>query len=577
MQGLAYRSDRGAAFSPALCVRCDYVHKERLKALGGRWNPAGKCWELPYTPEDWQGVLLSIPGVKPDDAVRTDLTADDSDVGRPVPEGIPPMPLRAGITPFRHQLAAYSEAIERFRKSRGGYALLFEMGCGKSLTAVGIAGRLYLDGLISRVLVVAPLAVCPVWPRELADYAGFPHEVTVLEGDAKKKRAALEKLRRPSDGLRVAVVNYESVWRLEKELLEWAPEMIISDESQRIKDPMSRQSKAMHRLGDGAKYKLILSGTPVTNSPLDFYSQYRFLSRDTFGDSWYAFRARYAVTGSEVNRATGRSYTKILGYRNMPELVEKAHRIAYRVTKAAALDLPEQVDQNLYCELEPAARRAYDDLRRHSIAELDGLPAVTAQHVITRMLRLSQVCGGYVRVDKDGYEDDPAAGKLVQVSQAKRRLFEETARDILDAGKKLVVFARFTAEIGDIMAVLCTILGPDAVRLIDGSVPGAQRGQAVEDFQHNPSVRAFVAQLQTAGLGITLTAADTAIYYSVDYSYANYEQSRARIHRIGQKNACTYLHLLARDTIDEEVMNALKFKANVADVVVDRWRELLKK
>ena len=374
----------------------------------------------------------------------------------------------------------------------------------------------------------------------------------------------------------MAVVNYESVWRLEGELAGWGPELVIADESPRITAPQRRQSKAMHQLGAAARYRLILSGTPVTNSPLDFFSQYKFLAPGIFGDSWYSFRARYAVTGSEINHATGKSYTKVLGYRNLPELVERAHSVAYRVTKASALDLPEQVDQTLYCDLEPQARRAYNDLRKHSIAQLEGLPVVSAQHVVTRLLRLSQICGGLVRVDMDGYEGDPQAGKLAQVSRAKEKLFLETAADLLDAGKKFVVFARFTAEIGTILAALDKLCGREAVRLIDGSVPAADRGRAVEEFQRDAAVRVFVAQIQTAGLGITLTAADTAVYYSLDYSYANYEQSRARIHRIGQKNTCTYLHLIARDSIDEEVLRALRFKGNVADLVVDRWRELLK-
>lgn len=576
MQNVAFRQESGQYFSPALCVRCGYAQKDGIKSNGGLWNPMERLWELPYTPEDWQSILLSVPGVCPDDSIRQDLMAEENDLLREIPEA-PPMPLKNGITPFRHQLGAYSEAFSRFRDAPGGYGLLFEMGCGKSLTAVGIAGALYQHQLIRKALVVAPLAVCPVWPREFTDYAGFPFAVSVLSGaGTEKKKQELMALERDHSGLLVAVVNYESAWRIADTLKAWKPELIIADESQRIKDPLSRQSKAMHDLARVASYRLILTGTPVNNSPLDFFSQYKFLDSSIFGDSWYSFRSRYAVTGSEVNRATGKSYTTVLGYRNLSELVQKAHASAYRVTKEAALDLPEQTSQYLYCQLEPAARKAYDDLRKNAIAELSGFPAVTAQHVITRLLRLSQICGGYVRTDIDGYEDDPQAGKLILVSKAKRKLFEETAADILEQGKKLIVFARFTAEIHDIVEILGKLIGSENLRLIDGSVPGKERGKAVEDFQTDSTVRAFVAQLQTAGLGITLTAADTAIYYSYSYSYADYEQSLSRNHRIGQKNACTYIHLVVENSVDEEVINALKFKANVADMVVDRWQELLK-
>ena len=560
---------------PRLAVTAEYIYKDTLKSLARRWDPKRKAWILPYTPEAWQSVYLSIPGIAYDDAIENELSGKEMDIDKPIPDA-PPMPIKAHIKPFRHQQGAYANAINRFYSGGQGYAYWMEMGTGKSLTAVGTVGRLYLDGRAKRVLVIAPLAVVPVWPREFADYADFEHTVAPLEGDRNKKLKALATLGRFGKGLQVAVINYESAWRIAEELIEWDADVVICDESQRIKDPQSKQSKAIHRLGREARYKLILSGTPISNSPLDVFSQYKFLDSNIFGENWFPFRAEYAITGQEVNHQTGKSYTRVIGDRDLPELVEKAHSIAYRVTKAAALDLPEQVEQTLYCELEPRARKAYNDLRKHSIAELDGLPAVTAQHVIVRLLRLSQICGGFLRTDIDGFEDDPNAGQLLPISDAKQRLFEETLDDILGAGKKVVVFARFTAEVRRICKYVGKKYGEGAYRLIDGSVKGEDRGEAVRAFQEDPGVRVFVAQIATAGLGITLTAADTAIYYSYDYSYANYEQSRARIHRIGQKNTCTYLHLAVRDSIDEEVMEVLRHKGNIATMCVDKWKELLK-
>ena len=458
-----------------------------------------------------------------------------------------------------------------------GYALLFEQGCGKSLTAVAIAGQLYQQGVINKVLVVAPLAVCPVWPREFADYAAFKHTVAVMDGTKTQKLARLHELMASGTGLQIAVVNYESVWRLEKEILAFRPSLIICDESQRIKDPMSKQSKSIHMLGDRARYKLILTGTPIANSPLDFFSQYRFLDRSIFGDSWYAFRARYATMAQEINHSTGRKYSKIVGYQHLDELVSKAHSIATRITKAQALDLPEQIDQWQYCYLEHDARKAYNELSKNSITELEYLGlAISTRHIMTRILRLSQIAGGFVKTDLDGYEEEKGAGELVAISKAKLNLLQDTLSDLLANNKKVVIFARFTAEINAIAEIVSAAVGQDGYRLIDGSVPGSTRGQAVADFQQDPQVKVFIAQIQTAGLGITLTAADTAIFYSTDYSYTNYEQARARIHRIGQKNKCTYIHLVAKDTVDEDVYEALRHKANVADMIVDNWHKLLK-
>lgn len=559
-----------------IAVVSEYRYKDAIKAIpGARWDPIKKAWILPYNAETWQDLMFSVPGITPDEAITDELIPEPEDINLEVPPH-PPLPLRSGIRPYKHQEAAFAFALQEYQRGTG-YALLMEMGTGKSLTAVAIAGQLFRDGKITRVLVVAPLAVVPVWPSELSDYAGYEYHIETLEGDRKKRLKALQRLRDDNSGaLQIAVINYESAWRLEEDLAAWHPEMIICDESQRIKEPTSAQSKGMHALGEKARYRLILTGTPITNSPLDFFSQYKFLDPDIFGRSWYAFKAKYAVEGQGINHATGKTYNQVVGYRNLAELTEKAHRIAYRVTKKQALDLPEEIDQKLYCDLEPDARKAYDQLKRDAIAEIEGLPAVTAQHIIVRLLRLSQICGGYIKTDVDGYEDDPKAGKLIKISSAKQKLFQETLDEILEEpGKKVVVFARFTAEVKEICEHCRTKYGDDAFRLIDGSVPAAERGPAVEAFQKDPRVRVFVAQIQTAGLGITLTAADTAIFYSADYSYANYEQARARIHRIGQRHVTNYIHLIARNTVDEEVMAALQHKRDVAAVVVDNWRSLI--
>src|SRR5690606_13107999 len=287
--------------------------------------------------------------------------------------------------------------------------------------------------------------------------------------------------------------------------------------------------------------------------------QYKFLDPSIFGDSYYAFKARYAVE-QPIGNSGGK---RVVGYKNMAELVQKAHSIAVRVTKAEALDLPEQVDQVMYATLEPEIQRLYNQMARESVAELSEEKVITATNVLAKLLRLSQMVGGFVG----------EGGEVQQVSRAKMNLLTETLDDLLAADKKVVIFARFLPEIRAILAELDK--RPINYAWITGDVPQSERGQAVDQFQRDDDCRVFVAQIQTAGLGITLTAADTAIFYSLDYSYANYEQCRARIHRIGQRNACTYIHLIVRGTVDEDVMDALKRKKNVADLVVDRWQEFL--
>lgn len=444
--------------------------------------------------------------------------------------------------------------MSNIRRSKS-VALLAEMGTGKTLISIGIAGALYLRGEIQKLLIVAPLSIVQVWNEEFEKFADFNYQLAVLEGTGKKKLDTLSHIK--GDGLQVAVINYESCWRMEEILVAWKPDMIVCDESTRIKNPQAKQSRALHRLGKISKHNLILTGTPVTNNPLDFFSQYKFLDESIFGTSYYAFRARYAILGGYGNH-------QIVGYKNLPELTEKAHSIAYRITKANALDLPDQMDIERKVALSTYARRKYKELEDQSFTELmNGNVQVTS--VLTKLLRLAQLTGGCMRVGE--------SNELEKVSDAKLVALEEIIDDCVDAGKKVVVFARFIPEI-DAIEMMLYKKGINYA-LIKGDVK--DRAEQVDKFQNDDSVKVFIGQIQTTGMGLTLTKADTAVFYSLDFNYSNYEQAKARIHRIGQKNKCTYIHLIAEDTVDEKVMHALKNKKDIANLVVDNWKSLFNK
>lgn len=539
-----------------LAVINSYKYKDALKQIGCRWNPEEKSWALMATPENFRKLAQAVPGLRVDKSIVAKMTesalaeAEQQSTTWDNAQPIEPMPLKT--VPFKHQVAAYNLAL-----SKPSSGLLMEQGCGKTMTAIAVAGRRFQRDEINRVLVVAPASVVPVWPKEFAIHAVFPHEVKSLEGSTAKRAEMLRSWHPDPNRLQVAVINYEATWRIEEALIAWRPDMIICDESQRIKTPGARQSKAMARLGTIARYRMILTGTPISQGPLDFYGQYRFLDRTIFGTSFWAFKSRYALVGGFENR-------QVIGYQNLDDLVKKAHSIAFRCRKTDCLDLPEQIDQVLYCDLEKDARRVYDQLVKESVAELSNEEIIIAPNVLSRLLRLSQMTGGFLRVEE----------QTSLVSKAKMALLEETLNDLLEAGKKVVVFARFIPEIEAITKMLDK--KKVAHGLIYGATPMDARGDMVDAFQTDPEVKVFVAQIQTAGLGITLHAADTAIFYSLDYSFANYDQCRARIHRIGQKNNCTYIHLVARNTVDEKVLAALAEKKSLADQVVDNWRKLLK-
>ncbi|MCR4437091.1 MAG: DEAD/DEAH box helicase [Eubacteriales bacterium] len=471
------------------------------------------------------------------------------------PKPLLPMPIKAA--PYKHQIDAFNFVCGKFglvsfqTMPSACAALLMEMGTGKSLTSIAVAGALYQAGKIRRVLVVAPLSILGVWEEEFAKFADFDYSLAVLEGSGAKKIDTLRHMR--GTPLQVAVINYESAWRLEKELAAWNPDMIIADEGHKIKTHNIAASKAMHRLGARAKYRLLLTGTVITNKAIDVFSQYKFLNPAIFGQSFYVFRNRY------FDMVGYGQHTPVLKKSMEQDLMKRLHSVAFRATKAECLDLPETTDIVRYVELEPAAMKIYRDLVRDSYAEL-GKGEVTATNILTRLLQLSQITGGFI----GGNEGGP----VQRVSTAKEEALEDIIEDVLQSGKKLVVIARFIPEI----KAICRLFEKKGIgySLLMGGVK--DREEQVAAFQNDPEVQVFIGQIATAGLGVTLTAASTMVFYSLDYSMSNFEQAKARIHRVGQKENCTYLYLTAKGTIDEKVLKALRSKADLARMLVDDYR-----
>lgn len=543
---------------------------QRLKNISGlRWNRTTRCMVGPVSLNLLDGLAryYKLPADMETKRQRLGKTRREIDAERLAEDPAPllPYPVKANL--YKHQIRGANMALRAFgaldaKTPGGGFGELFEMGCGKTLTTIAVAGALYNLGKIDRVLVVAPTSVCSVWPHDLNQFATFPWEARVLLGDKKKRLKALNELENwPFKALRIAVINYESTHRegIFEALAAYKPDLIVCDESQRIKNPSAAQSKALHKLGDAAPFRMILSGTPVQNNAVDLYSQYRFLDPAVYGANFYAFKNRYCIMG-------GYGQHQIVGYRNMDELVEKEHSVAYRVTKEECLDLPQQTFINRYVQFTDAEQAIYEQLRKSSFLELETGENVTATTILTMYLRLMQLTGGFLTADE--------STRPKQVNTAKLDALADIVDDyVVDAGKKLVIFARFRAEIAAIENLLR--LRKIQYGSIYGDVPMEERGKIVEDFQTNPNTKVFVAQIQTAGLGITLHAASTAVFYSYDYNYANYAQALARIHRIGQRLPVTYIHLVVDGSIDEKILAALENKEDMAKTVVDSWREVL--
>ena len=524
-----------------------YQYRESIKEIEGRFYDADeKCWVIPLTAQN--ASTLSLLGASLDESLKelakTARVAFVSSCEHRKP--------RVKAKLFAHQQDAYDFALDAFEKGKA-VALLADMGTGKSMMTIAITGTLEAEKDVKKMLVVCPKSIVGVWEDEFRKFADYRYALTVLDGTMEKKRSAFNYMQ--GAALQIIVVNYESCWRLESEITKWKPDLIVCDESSKIKTPSASQSKALHRLGRQSKYNIILTGTPITGSPLDIFSQYKFLDDSIFGTSFYLFRNRYAILGGYQNRM-------IVGYRHLDELVEKVHSIAFRIKIEDAVDLPPFIDETRAITLEPKAQSLYRMLEQDCYAELAN-GEVTARNVLTQLLRLAQCTGGFIR--------DDIKSEAQQVSGAKLDALEDIIDTCLDEEKKVVVFARFVPEIEAIAAML------KKKKIGYAQIYGAttDRADQVKKFQEDPDVKVFIGQLQTTGMGLTLTAANVAVFYSLDFSYANYEQSRARIHRIGQKQKCLYIHLVGKGTVDEKILNALKHKGDIAKIMVDDWRSLL--
>lgn len=288
------------------------------------------------------------------------------------------MPIKAKA--YAHQIKAFGFVCGLFGifnapfYSRGA-ALLMEMGCGKTITAIAITGCLYQFEKVNRVLVVAPLGILGVWEEEFERFSAFPFSLTVLKGSMAKKKEQLEE---------------------------------ISDEGHKIKSAQTATGKCMHALGDRARYRLLLTGTLITNKEIDVFSQYRFINSEIFGTSFYAFRNRYFdMLGYGNHTSVFRKYLR-------EDFLKKMHSVAYRVTKAECLDLPDITEEVRMVELEQKAMKLYTNLERESYTQMAG-SEVSAVNVLTRLLRLSQITSGHL-TDDEGDDNAVSTAKLEALS-----------------------------------------------------------------------------------------------------------------------------------------------------------------
>lgn len=443
--------------------------------------------------------------------------------------------------PYKHQVHAFV-----FAKNRKATALFMEQGTGKTLVSLALMCHQFAKGRAKKALIVAPNAVVNVWAYEIEKHVKYNLEYDVLTGPIPKREEVLKEMQ-PQKYPQVAITNYPGLREMIKTIIDWKPDIVILDESQKIKNRKSKQSKAAHRLANKAKYRLILTGSPADESPLHLWSQYRFLDPDVFGKRWKDFEDEYAVMGGYMNR-------QVVGLKNLDKLWRLADKHAFSVKLDDVVDMPETVEQVREVELTPQERKLYKQMLDEAVVTLSGSEKLTAPHVLTQLMKLQQITSGFLKLE-DGDIEPLKSSKLAEL--------ETLLSEDLPKNAKAVIFARFTADV-DRIAKLCKSLGLSAEKFT-GKTP--DRGALVRRFQEADDPRILVIQEGTGDLGLTLTRATYAIFYSKSHSFENHNQARARIRRIGQAKTMVRILLIAKDTIDEDIHKAVANKEDVSKFI----------
>lgn len=472
--------------------------------------------------------------------------------------------------PFEHQHTCFM-----LSRDAEVFAILFEMGAGKSKVIVDNIAYAYGKGRINSAVILAPNGVHKKWLREDIPFSMPDHieyKAAVWEAGNKKALQDCEDLLKPGDHLRILCANiegmsYDALPKFLHRFLLSTDAFVAVDESTRIKTPTSIRVKKLNKLKNMMKYRRILAGDGVVNEPFDLFSQFGFLSEEILGHSFPAFKNEYAeilpptdpMITAIMRKNNLRHAPQIIAkdkagnakYRNLDKLKDKIAPFSMRVKKEDCLDLPPKIYEKRYFKLHKDQRRVYDELAK-DFKFVMGDETISVMHKLTVALRLQQLANGFI-VDNDGNiasffdkpEDNPRIATLL-----------DTLEDIPG---QVIIWCRFQEEI----RTICKLLGDKAVAYY-GEVSNDQREENMRLFRAGEK-QYFVGTAQAGGIGLNLTNSATAVYYSNTFNAGDRWQSEDRCHRIGQTaDKVLYIDLEAEDTIDEKIIAALSFKKDLS-------------
>ena len=460
--------------------------------------------------------------------------------------------------PYTHQLTALEKSW-----NKETYAYFMEMGTGKTKVLIDNMSMLYDKGKIDGALIIAPKGVIKTWyeqeiPTPLPDHI---ENVSVLwqSNITKSQQEKLESLFEVETALHFLIMNVEA-FSTEKgvkfahKFLNSHRALMAIDESTTIKTPTAKRTKNIIGLGKISKYRRIMTGSPVTKNPLDLYTQCEFLDPYLLDfASYYAFRNRYAVM--KTMHIRGRSIQTVHAFQNLGELSDKLKGFSYRVLKEDCLDLPPKNWTKRHITLSKEQQKVYDQMKKTALATLNG-KVTSTMTVLTQLMRLQQITCGHFVAD-DGSTQEIKNNRITELM------------DVLDETEgKAIIWGHWQKDIQNIVSEIEKIHGPGSVVSYYGLTPQSERQDNIRKFQGDPRCRFMVGTPSTGGYGITLTAANTVIYYSNGYDLEKRLQSEDRAHRIGQKKNVTYVDIICEDTVDEKIQKALRKKINIASEVL---------
>jgi len=448
--------------------------------------------------------------------------------------------------PFEHQ----REALKRGAESKN-FAYFMEMGTGKTKVSIDNASYLFTQNKIKNVIVIAPNSVYLNWKKEIETHCSVDYKIMAHKVDKINSPIFNDPLQLTWYLYNVEAMSHKSGLKKVKEVLTAADEtMMIIDEATTIKNRTAKRTKNIIELGKTVAYKRLLTGSPVTKSPLDLYSQVAFLDKSLLGhSSFYTFRARYAVM-HEIDMG-GRSVMLPKYYTNLEELEKNIKTFSYRCRKVECLDLPEKLYTQYYINLKEEHQQAYDRLRKNAWAVIQN-EEISYSNKLTEILKLHQCVNGHVKTD-DGKIiefDDPKLDQLMEV--------------IEENEGKFIIWANYIYNIEKIIKILQDRYGIDSVVSVYGAVDAEQRIRNVKRFENDDAVRFFVGNPSTGGYGLNLVSASYVIYYSNSYNLEVREQSEDRAHRIGQDKNVLVIDLIVKGTVDEMIISALKGKIKLS-------------